>query len=369
MALDFLRAVVIMGLPSQIDCFASHSDHSCDDVPYPQSVQQLAMLQIPKLSARLDSARQPDLRPPSREEIAKGYNCREALDEWRTGWSVEKIKWCCVNRNVACQTLESGVEHPTTPQPPPNVQGNMEVSELAFALIVDVIIEVDTSNSLDAGTTTGASMAFQVGPDWTEELDLCRTSERGEVIVRNVRLPSWPQKVRITALGNDSWEYSAINLYHTSDLNKTVKLTVLNETQVVGTDGDDIRTDSRASDGNDKDRNESSWHWYIVPALLDSQKAKPTCVTRDDARFKPPRLYGVSPAGTHCVFGVDDADEGSHCIYDNGDYGSFGWCYTSKDRATWGPCSGACPLYGQYEVLGTRLDEALRRIKKMSYAA
>jgi len=59
----------------------------------------------------------------------------------------------------------------------------------------------------------------------------------------------------------------------------------------------------------------------------------------------------TSPAGTPCVFGVDDRDEGSHCILDSEKYGSFGWCFTSQSKTSWGSCSDGCPMYGRYGKL------------------
>jgi len=60
--------------------------------------------------------------------------------------------------------------------------------------------------------------------------------------------------------------------------------------------------------------------------------------------------------GTSCVFGIDDRDEGGHCIMEDGKYGSFGWCWTSKNKDSWGSCSEACPLFGFYKILGKRID-------------
>jgi len=97
-----------------------------------------------------------------------------------------------------------------------------------------------------------------------------------------------------------------------------------------------------------------------------------TCITREDPRISS-TFYTTSPAGTPCVFGVDPRDEGSHCIMEGGKYGSFGWCYTSKSRQSWGSCSESCPLFGPSKVLGAKinkLDSALgdtvrRELKKI----
>jgi len=81
-----------------------------------------------------------------------------------------------------------------------------------------------------------------------------------------------------------------------------------------------------------------------------------TCITRKDPRVSS-TFYTTSPAGTPCVFGVDPRDEGSHCIMEAGKYGSFGWCYTSKSRQSWGSCSESCPLFGPSKVLGAKINK------------
>jgi len=66
-----------------------------------------------------------------------------------------------------------------------------------------------------------------------------------------------------------------------------------------------------------------------------------------------------APPGTPCMFGLDDRDEGYHCILDNGYYGSLGWCYTAKDRSSWGACNADCPLFGPLKKIGDRLKKDL----------
>lgn len=87
-----------------------------------------------------------------------------------------------------------------------------------------------------------------------------------------------------------------------------------------------------------------------------ADSAATTCATKADPRTRA--WFAVtSPEGTPCVFGVegDARDEGSHCIYDNGLFGSNGWCYTSKDRSSWGSCNHLCPLYGSAATLGNKI--------------
>jgi hypothetical protein len=88
-----------------------------------------------------------------------------------------------------------------------------------------------------------------------------------------------------------------------------------------------------------------------------------TCVTVEDARASHP-FYQTSPPGTPCIFGVDADDEGSHCIYDGGRYGSFGWCFTSLDRSTWGSCGSACPFSGYQKLLADKLDNLTQTLSK-----
>jgi len=80
------------------------------------------------------------------------------------------------------------------------------------------------------------------------------------------------------------------------------------------------------------------------------------CVTREEPRAKS-AFYKTSPAGTPCVFGVDPRDEGSHCILEDDSYGSFGWCFTSESKSSWGSCSESCPLFGPSKVIGARIDK------------
>jgi len=80
-----------------------------------------------------------------------------------------------------------------------------------------------------------------------------------------------------------------------------------------------------------------------------------TCLTRYDPRVTY-MGYTASPAGTLCMFGVDDRDEGQHCIMDQGQYGSLGWCYTSQNKSSFGACSEGCPLFGQAKILGQKID-------------
>merc|ERR1719160_1097971 len=90
------------------------------------------------------------------------------------------------------------------------------------------------------------------------------------------------------------------------------------------------------------------------------------CAVRDDPRAKA-WFAETSPEGTACVFGADGdvRDEGSHCIFDDGAYGSNGWCYTSEDRSSWGSCNDKCPLYGPAKQLGKKIDHMDKMVDKV----
>jgi hypothetical protein len=99
-------------------------------------------------------------------------------------------------------------------------------------------------------------------------------------------------------------------------------------------------------------------------SMKETQKA---CVTREDSRaISSIGGYTTSPPGTPCVFGVDDRDEGSHCIMDDEQYGSFGWCFTSQDKASFGSCSEGCPLYGHFGTLHKAIQSLRSDIRDVS---
>lgn len=90
------------------------------------------------------------------------------------------------------------------------------------------------------------------------------------------------------------------------------------------------------------------------------------CTTHLDPRQDRPLSFILSsqPAafGAQCMFGVDARDEGSHCIYDNAKYGSFGWCYTKEDKGEWGSCDQSCPLWGAAKKLEGRIDLLTQKV-------
>lgn len=79
------------------------------------------------------------------------------------------------------------------------------------------------------------------------------------------------------------------------------------------------------------------------------------CATRSDPRVNA-WFVMTAPPGSPCIFGLDNADEGSHCIFDDGLYGSSGWCYTKQDLSEWGSCATNCPLYGAAKTLAAKIE-------------
>jgi len=188
-----------------------------------------------------------------------------------------------------------------------------------------------------AGSETGAVVSFRVDKEWTNEVPLMDASARGAVVEKRIEINSWPSRMRIRALGGDRWYIESIQLSHN---NRSVV--------VLGSVG------------------VSSSHWiddtavtaFDVPSIHSSWRGDyGNCTTREDPRVD--RFgYITSEPGTPCVFGADVRDEDSHCIMEE-EYGSYGWCYTSKDQTSWGSCSENCPLVGQHAILGKKLDQLL----------
>jgi len=88
------------------------------------------------------------------------------------------------------------------------------------------------------------------------------------------------------------------------------------------------------------------------------------CVTKSDSRINA-WLTETAPEGTPCLFGVDVRDEGSHCIFDNGQFGSNGFCFTKPDGSQWGSCNSECPLYGPALTLGNKIEKVANAVNRI----
>jgi len=130
---------------------------------------------------------------------------------------------------------------------------------------------------------------------------------------------------------------------------------------------------TNASQGEDSPVNRTSTPSLSSESNKSSEESLSfvgACYTHVDPRVEQ-RLqvpvFGASPAaaGRPCLFGVTPADEGSHCVYDGGKYGSFGWCYTEPDRTEWGSCSEDCPSAGNVKILNERIDHLMQRVQTL----
>merc|ERR1719375_1833232 len=102
----------------------------------------------------------------------------------------------------------------------------------------------------------------------------------------------------------------------------------------------------------------------VSEATTNATNASVGCATRADDRIQSWFASAAAP-GSPCIFGVDVRDESSHCIYEDGAYGSFGWCFTASDRSEWGACNEHCPLYGAPSALGKKIDSVAAKIDKV----
>lgn len=93
-------------------------------------------------------------------------------------------------------------------------------------------------------------------------------------------------------------------------------------------------------------------------------KSSGSCVTQTTENSQAMYSY-VAPAGSPCFFGVDDRDEGSHCIDQDRQDGPNGWCWTSEDLESWGKCAAGCPLSGAAKVLEKELKHIEKKLDKL----
>jgi len=169
------------------------------------------------------------------------------------------------------------------------------------------------------------------------------------------------------------WQYAALLQAHVERMPAIVRRSGhdrlaaalgLFSTQLRQPDMDrDYMTDgnSTASGGVSSSASSNLFTGIIAANDSDSQSGNASteeyvCVTREDPRASA-LGYTTPDPGTQCVFGVDDRDEGYHCILDEGTYGSYGWCWTSAAMDAFGSCSESCPLFGQLRILERQIKE------------
>lgn len=121
-----------------------------------------------------------------------------------------------------------------------------------------------------------------------------------------------------------------------------------------------------------KSSNEPEWSFENSGEVADNP-----CHTKEDARVSGSwgflglgwLFVKAAPDDTPCVFGADPRDGGKHCIEDDGDiYGSFGWCYTAKDKSQWGSCGEACPAAGHMGILHKNVLNIANAVKSANKA-
>lgn len=235
---------------------------------------------------------------------------------------------------------------------------------------LDVVLEIPTCDVAFADTESGADIQFEIDDQWTQAVQLVKKAHAGGVITETVRLSGWPSRLRLKARGSDAWCIDSITM-STGGFN----VTILNKTEGHAPKTTDVTHWIDQSNGEP--------HKYVVPALpgnvgseTKEDDASATenatkvlspvtsnCTTRFDERVQA-MGYDTSEPGTRCVFGLDSRDEGEHCVFDNGVYGTLGWCYTDENRESWGACGESCPLWGQEKLLGKKLEKVLKTLNK-----
>lgn len=228
-----------------------------------------------------------------------------------------------------------------------------------MASSINVTLEVHTSNLPYAQTETPVLVAFQVGGTWTNDVVFLATAALTQVVVKTFSLEAWPTKLRLTAQGADAWGYSQVLLSTGSRV-----VTILDETMGNNSYGE---SSVHWVDGNE-DAPRYNVYNVVEVGVQSPKAANINCTTKSDSRAYVTG-YTTAPNGTPCIFGLDARDEGSHCIIDDGKYGSFGWCYTSEDMYSWGSCSENCPLFGPAKVLGAKIDRLQEELKEDAEAS
>lgn len=213
-----------------------------------------------------------------------------------------------------------------------------------------VNLKVMTAAEDYAGTETGVNVSFMVGGAWTTEAQLLERIPIGGSIKLSMLLDSWPTQMRVRALGDDSWGVSSIELTAVHFGKKLENFTA----SIIK----DHKAHYVAHNASIKlHLNDTAI--FDVPAI-----PKEGCETRKGPGSTLVSMGSESPPGTKCIFGVDVRDRGAHCILEL-EYGTFGWCFTSKDKSSWGSCNEKCQLIGENRVLGEKIKEAAEQQLRM----
>lgn len=261
------------------------------------------------------------------------------------------------------------------------MQHTKRFEALAIKEPFQITVEVNTSMDPYAWTETGAAVAFKAGGEWTHDEVLCTKALRGQLVVKTFEVPEWPTELRLTALGSDAWGYGKILLrygkyvitvldskgaadygegsVHWVDANEEAPESNTYQVSSIPTDHTITEREEPVHSVGEGEREEvNTTNITNATNATNVTQANGTCLTRYDPRATAVG-YDTSAPGTACVFGVDQRDEGAHCILDSSEYGSYGWCYTSADKSSFGSCGEGCPLFGPLKVLGEKVD-ALR---------
>jgi len=216
-------------------------------------------------------------------------------------------------------------------------QKNSEASGQPFEFLLDVDYLHDANNPLDNDGKETSNPPVPSHEKKEQESNPVPSEER-QGIHQNAPVPSEENKV-FTSTNKES--------NSDDDGKETTNPPAPSKGKVFTTDQESNSTDDRPTEGS----------FQPSPSPADEiMELESTCVTRADVRVASTALSNVAELGTACVFGADERDEGTHCIMQGGEYGSYGWCFTDMDQSQWGSCSEACPLSGVSAILQKRID-------------
>lgn len=130
---------------------------------------------------------------------------------------------------------------------------------------------------------------------------------------------------------------------------------------------DDKKDIDSHAEGKDKEDGAKHKHKHEEDKQAKEKvEAKGGCATiKDERAVNAWSQSKLAKEGTPCHFGADDRDEGTHCIPEH-DWGSRGWCWTDKDKTSWGPCNKHCPLYGRHSVLGGEVQSLESKVSNFN---